>query len=243
MTYCIDFFRKFKKEGNFCGLDKTQVSRLNAYLDVVEMLMKQKIAEETVYTNFPVGAARPLLSAKGDERTEALNFVTSALKSGKKITQGSLQSNLKQWKLSPPAGNVDKKLAKSNFPSEEKPKTEPVVKKQDPAKCFSPQPGTIPHTDAPPQPSLAEQIRAKEGPMGPAKPLPCSWITAPSKNIEEVRKAEREELEARAEALLELMPKSTQLAVTELLREHPSWKVKDAFYYGIECLWNRLGRK
>jgi len=27
MTYCIGFFRKFKKDGNFCGLDKSQVSK------------------------------------------------------------------------------------------------------------------------------------------------------------------------------------------------------------------------
>jgi hypothetical protein len=45
LTYCIDFFKKFKKEGNFCDLDKSEVSRLNSYLEIVDLLMKQKIPE------------------------------------------------------------------------------------------------------------------------------------------------------------------------------------------------------
>ena len=92
MTYCIDFFRKFKKEGNFCGLDKSQVSRLTAYLEIVEALVKQKIPEEQIYENFTVQAARPLIAAKGEAHTEGLNHVTAALKKGEKIKTGDLES-------------------------------------------------------------------------------------------------------------------------------------------------------
>jgi len=92
MTYCIDFFRKFKKEGNFCGLDKSQVSRLMAYLEIVEALIKQKIPEEQIYENFTVQAARPLIAAKGEAHTEGLNHVTAALKKGEKIKTGDLES-------------------------------------------------------------------------------------------------------------------------------------------------------
>ena len=95
MTYCTDFFKKFKKEGNFCGLDKSQVSRLMAYLEIVEALVKQKIPEEQIYENFTVNAAEPLISAKGDAHTDGLNYVTTALKDGKKVTQKDVQSSLK----------------------------------------------------------------------------------------------------------------------------------------------------
>ena len=111
MTYCIDFFRKFKKDGNFCGLDKSQVSRLTAYLEIVELLMKQKIPEEQVYENFSVNAARPLLAAKDTARTEGLNFVTSQLKEGKKVTNGEVQKKLESW--STPTTPADHRPAKS----------------------------------------------------------------------------------------------------------------------------------
>lgn len=122
-------------------------------------------------------------------------------------------------------------------------------KKLAPEQCFSPQPGSIPVTDAPPQPSLSEQMKEPEActsppaPAEPTKPLPGSWINTPPRNLEEIKKAEREQLEETAESLLELLPKSTQLIVTDLLREHPSWKVKDAFYFGIQCLAQKVVRK
>lgn len=95
MSYCYDFFKKFKKEGNFCGLDKSQVSRLMAYLEIVEALVKQKIPEEQIYENFTVNAAEPLISAKGEAHTDGMNYVTTALKGGKKVTQKDVQSSLK----------------------------------------------------------------------------------------------------------------------------------------------------
>jgi len=61
---------------------------------------------------------------------------------------------------------------------------------------------------------------------------------------EEPAKVAREELEKTAERLLDLMPKGTQLIVSDQMRDHPSWKVKDVFYYGIEALANqKAGRK
>jgi hypothetical protein len=109
MTYCIDFFRKFKKEGNFCGLDKSQVSRLMAYLEIVEALVKQKIPEEQIYENFPVGAAIPLISAKGEAHTDGMNYVTAALKDGKKITGKDLQKSCKFTTISGGSATVKPK--------------------------------------------------------------------------------------------------------------------------------------
>ena len=181
MTYCLEFFQKFKKEGNFCDLDKSEVSRLNGYLGIVEQLMKQKIPEKQIYENFSVKAARPLISARGEARTEGLNFVTRSLKEGKTIQSGDLQTTLNSCHV----GNEVKKLDKSNSPREQKPKLplensdstnagsgkrqepitlHPELKKQDPAKTFSPQPGTIPVTNAPPIKSVGEQMKQEPVP-------------------------------------------------------------------------------
>ena len=161
MTYCIDFFRKFKKDGNFCGLDRAQVSRINGYLDIVEQLMKQKIPEETVYTNFSVKAAGPLISAKDQTRTEGLNFVTAALKKGDRITEKEMQSTLNCCISSTTPTERKPKLPVETAPKKEPITLHPGIKKQDPSECWSPQPGSIPITDAPPQPSLAEQMGGK----------------------------------------------------------------------------------
>ena len=176
MTYCIDFFRKFKKDGNFCGLDKSQVSRLTAYLEIVELLMKQKIPEEQVYENFSVNAARPLLAAKDTARTEGLNFVTSQLKEGKKVTNGEVQKKLESW--STPTTPADHRPAKScSTPTsapEQKPdpvqETVPPVTDADRERKAR----LNPPEEAPAQPSLAAQMAGTVPPEPPIHlPPPC----------------------------------------------------------------------
>ena len=126
MSYCIDFFHKFKKEGNFCGLDKSQVSRLLSYMEIVEALVKQKIPEDQIYQNFTVGAATPLISAKDKDRTDGLNYVTACLKRGEKVTQSDLQSTFKGWKESESANPRPKESCKFATPQTvDIPKTEP----------------------------------------------------------------------------------------------------------------------
>jgi hypothetical protein len=116
MSYCIDFFKKFKKEGNFCGLDKSQVSRLMAYLEIVEALVKQKIPEEQIYENFTVNAATPLISAKGEAHTGGLNFVTAALKDGRQVTEKDVRSSLKSCRSATHIPSVPVETAKKREP-------------------------------------------------------------------------------------------------------------------------------
>ncbi len=233
MSYCYDFIRKFKKEGNFCGLDKSEVSRLEAYIEIIDALMKQHIEEKTIVDNFPLGAARHLIPIKDERRADGLTYVTQQLKAGKHISGKDIQQKLE----------ISNNKPKTKPESEKDPKSE---KKQDPDKCFSPQPGTI-EVSGKVQPSLAEQMKEPEDrtspPVPEKKPLPASWITDPPKDPEAIKQAARLELEAAAERLLDLMPRSTQLAVTDQLREHPSWKVKDCFYYGIEALAEKRVKK
>jgi hypothetical protein len=97
MSYCKEFFHKYEKDGNFCGLDKSQESRINGYLSIVKLLEKQDIPEDQIYKNFTVKAAEPLIQAKDEARTKGLNYVTHRLMDGEKITSGDLQSSFKTW--------------------------------------------------------------------------------------------------------------------------------------------------
>lgn len=168
MTYCIDFFRKFKKDGNFCGLDKSQVSRLTAYLEIVELLIKQQIPEEQIYEQFTVHAAEPLISAKGETRTKGLNFVTGALKEGRNVTNKDIQTTLKSCSTA---------TTKPVFPVESctcatsKPVSKPIQEKRpEPAKEEKPK-------DPSPQPSLGDRVRAAEiAEAGKNQPAPAAPI-------------------------------------------------------------------
>jgi hypothetical protein len=169
MSYCYDFIKKFRKEGNFCGLDKSEVSRLEAYIEIIEMLMKQHITEKTIVDNFPLGAARHLIPIKDERRADGLSFVTEQLKAGKHISGKDMQAKLEISNNKP---EIRPESVKE--PQSEK-KQEPVIlhpeiKKQDPVKCFSPQPGTIEVSDAPVIQSLGQVL--KDDPPKP-KPAPC----------------------------------------------------------------------
>jgi hypothetical protein len=161
VTYCIDFFRKFKKEGNFCGLDKSEVSRLNVYLEIVEQLMKRKIPEEQIYQNFSVRAARPLIEAKDEARTEGMNFVASKLKEGKKVQTGDLQDTLKSWTC--PTTKPAAKPVQEKKP--EPAKAEKAAKPPEFPDRVPPAPCTVPYRADPAkpvQPSLGESVRKRE---------------------------------------------------------------------------------
>jgi hypothetical protein len=92
--YCIDFFRKWKREGNFCGLDATEASRMNSYLELVEMLVENEVPEDVVFANFSLFAARPLLKAGKKKRTKGIRYVTDRLKEGKAVTAHDIQTTL-----------------------------------------------------------------------------------------------------------------------------------------------------
>jgi hypothetical protein len=262
--YCIDFFRKFKKDGNFCGLDKSQVSRLTAYLEIVELLMKQHIPEEQIYENLSVRAAEPLITAMPEARTEGLNYVTAQLKEGKKIKTGDTQTSLQSCTCA-----TSEPKAK---PVQEK-KPEPVKaetsQKKPFAMCY--QPGEVKVTDAPVQPSLAQQQAGKapaqinNGANVTVNPVVINdtYRQSPFKTGAEVKEHQEDPLGIDApatiresptvatpaetdkqkrirlsEELLDCYSERVRLTVTDILRDHPSWNVSDVFYFGIEALAN-----
>lgn len=85
-------------------------------------------------------AAEPLISSKDAARTTGLNYVTSALKRGLRITQKDMQTTL--------GLNHSPESCINATP-------------QDPEKCFSPQPGTIPVTDEPPIAPISQTLKER----------------------------------------------------------------------------------
>jgi hypothetical protein len=159
MTRCTDFWKKWRKEPNFCGLSQNTVDEIEDYLSTVDKICTLGIAEDTVYENFPEGAARPLLRMdEGDPRTNVLNFVIKSLKSGEKLTGKMIQTTIKRFLSDEVVSKDSAKVPQLRKPKEPFP-VEKESKRQDPSKCFSPQPGTVEVSDAPPQPSLADQLK------------------------------------------------------------------------------------
>lgn len=75
MSYCYDFIKKFRKEGNFCGLADSQISRLEQYTKIVDTLIKPDLEEKFIIDHFSLGAATPLIPIKDERRADGLSFV------------------------------------------------------------------------------------------------------------------------------------------------------------------------
>jgi hypothetical protein len=98
MSHCVDFWHKWRKEPNFCGLSPQSVSEIKGYLELVDKIKKAGIPEDTIYEKCTSGACRPLLRLADDEtRVKGVNYVISSLKRGEKITGGDLQSSINAW--------------------------------------------------------------------------------------------------------------------------------------------------
>ena len=64
---CVDYFRKWKKEPNFCGVGKATENTINKYLEFVEEFAGEyKFDTELLYRNAPQTAIKPLLKFKKD---------------------------------------------------------------------------------------------------------------------------------------------------------------------------------
>lgn len=239
MVHCGErWVEMWKKHPEFCNKSRAYTQQIEYWIGLCDQIIARGFDAGLVYEKFPEGAARVIKNEHNAEfKTKALNYVCECLKSGEKVTAPDLKKTIKGWAepedLTPCSGVKCVANATKSTPDNE-------VKTELPPSPYQPAKGSIPVTSDPPQPSLAAQMKE---PVQPAKPLPGSWISNPPRNLEEVKKAERERLEETAESLLEQMPRSTQLIVTDLLREHPSWKVKDCFYYGIEALAQKVVRR
>ena len=95
MTRCADFWKKWRKEPNFCGLSPQAISEIKGYLELVDKIVKTGILEETVFEMCPSSTCRPVLRL-ADEETKlvGINYLCGCLKSGEKINSKNLQAKL-----------------------------------------------------------------------------------------------------------------------------------------------------
>lgn len=89
---CNEFWDKWEKEPNFCGLSAQSISEIKGYLELRDKVVKMGIQKTAFYENCPSGACRPVLRLSDDEtRTDATNYIIACLKRGEKVTQGDLK--------------------------------------------------------------------------------------------------------------------------------------------------------
>lgn len=213
MTHCLEFWRKWEKEPNFCGLGRSAVQLYNSYLKLVKELSEQGIDESVTIVTFPEGIARPVHTLSGDLRARTVKIIVDGLKTGKKFTAQDVKDLL-------------------------------GIKKKE-SYCGTPQPGDFKSAEPVPEAQPLSQtggfaVRAESevtGEVPSEVPQP-----APIMSHDPV-KQKQSERDYHATELLKRMPESTRLMVSDLLRENKSWKVADAFYFGIQALAERKGKR
>lgn len=156
-------------------------------------------------------------------REKAISSISKSLESGKHPLTGKI---LKDKKLT--EREIKQVIEKSEmevrgeltkkYTEDRKNKTSPV-REEPPDAHPDPEPPTktdpvLPATISPPAPSPIDPVKAKTA-----------------------------EMNRLADALLELMPSAIQVMVTDIIREHPSYKVKDVFYFGVQALSEQKHKK
>lgn len=89
MVRCPDYWKKFRKEPNFCGLGGSTVRQMNKYLDFVDWFSDAYgIHEDIVYNNAPCAAMAPLLRFSKESETwrETSDKVAETLKSKQAVS-------------------------------------------------------------------------------------------------------------------------------------------------------------
>lgn len=90
MTHCTDFFRKWKREPNFCGVGSSTAKNIDRYINFVEDFSKEYgIEESIVHRNAPMGAIKPILKFKPDSdlRKQATKKIAQTLNSKQAISE------------------------------------------------------------------------------------------------------------------------------------------------------------
>ena len=214
---------KIHKTAELCKLSPETVAEIDRIAGFVK--------ENPSLTHLTTDAVKPLIAIPDKEKQkEAISIVEKVL-NRKTPTGGVIKRRLTKPEI--------KKIVEKVLPSE-KPKPEPCDDspalsevKPKPSTSGSYQPGELTRTNLPPQPSLAAQQKAKEAEVD----AHGFFVTTPAPA--DPAKAKREQMETLAEELLGYYSPTIQAMVAEIMREHPSYKVKDVFYFGVQALAER----
>lgn len=256
MVRCVDFYKKWEKDPNWCEKTKGAVSLINSYLDLVNDIHGRGIDKEVVYVKFPETSARPVFSIKDPEiRVKIMNYICSCLNRSEKISAGDLKNLVSSYegkeKPEKHAEDRPEEFTKVNQSTPDCDVKPPIVQSgQTLAQKYGGKDGAdhappvITDTDIKVSPSTDTQtVRPEDLPFRTALEAK-QGLMAPDREVKpDTGKLEREQLEACAEELLERMPQSIQLIATDQMRDHPSWKVKDFWYFSAIALSEGKGKK
>jgi len=95
--HCIDYWRKWQREGNFCGLREQDAKVNDDYLTIVERISCDStgLDSDFVFDHFTAGAARPLIRCRDEDvKVKALNYVIACLKRKEDVTGGDLAATI-----------------------------------------------------------------------------------------------------------------------------------------------------
>jgi hypothetical protein len=104
MTRCIEFYEKWEKDPNFCELTKSEISRLDRYLGLVnELNDTYSVDQKLTNGNLSAGAVRELLTKENTTILEKLkpklpDLIRRAEKKGRPITAKRVAQLIKQEK-------------------------------------------------------------------------------------------------------------------------------------------------
>lgn len=227
-----------------CGLEASTIS------DVKQAAKFCAAASE--FSECSTNAIITLIRIRDDPvRDKAILSVSNALKSGKhpltgqflkdkRLPEKTIKKVIRQVEQEV-RGELTEKykadIASAGFPENVPPAEVTIPLKGDP--------------DAPPQPSLAAQLAGVSVPeVTTPGPVPMTFAEKQAILVKEPGEvtdpaaALKERRIILAGQLLACYSDRVQLMVKDLMRENPSWKtVADVFYFGVECLNSRGGRK
>jgi len=148
MTRCTKFHHLYDEVGNFCGMSATSISYYKAYREHVKrIILAGKLDEDFVFEHFTESPSRLITKLDDDTKTKALNYVVGRLKEGETITEGDIKASIKVWQ----GGSCSTHARSENLTIVNKGvQSEPEIKKGIQFEKVS---------DAPPQPSLADQLK------------------------------------------------------------------------------------
>lgn len=97
MSRCESFYKRWRKDPNWCNKCRTEVSRINKYLGLVDELAEMGTPEDVTLGTLPERAARPILAIQDEEtRENVISSVSNAIKTGTDPVTGEFVDKTKK---------------------------------------------------------------------------------------------------------------------------------------------------